>query len=544
MKIKRKSKGVSAPKVANGKGLVKGKLGSVIGKVGGLAARFGGLIPGVGGIISTVGKVAESVNDPEWWRHVPGTGVSTNIPLQNTEYMVSSARQAAALRPAIAEYTVANGVRLPTGDDPAAIDAAVVQHSFTLPGECGVITPSKELMDTYILARVREVVNAVPLQRVEAYQEELTAKATAYALKHNFDKFIYLSKTGKTFMPTLTDGSFPVLAAENYATLVGFRDRLAEYCSASVRLPHTLCEYLAWRFGRIYRSGESAKTGYILYNILDMAAPMSAWQTLVDSLLGFESAPTSFYNRTDVLPLEKSAAATDLYNSYKDHVQDVKITDDTQYHYDPKEFVLRTNLDVGAGDYPDPELIYMDSDLDEQTTFMASTVSTYAGGQVLFPVSGFQIYEVGSAPLSAYLSDSDPGPTVFNPRTAAEKAWRVFYLNPVIRLTTADSSSPLPAYAVVALALCKSLELYNQEIYITDVFMTSISNFPIIDATTMSQDLARVTGDVIRNTHTYAFANLVHFDTKSYAKEIASLYQEAEKVAADVVTDLTQNTNG
>lgn len=553
---------------ASGKNLF-GKFGTILGKVGGIAAKYGNLIPGVGGIVSTIGKAAESINDPEWWMNIPGTGVSTNIPLSKQTYAtnVDSFDAAAASRDIAQIHGPVTALRPSLVEFHSATNTGASDNAAPYP----VISPTESMISTYLMQNVRKVVNAIPLQQVNAYRDVFTAQATIYAYKKHFDKLIFMAQTSKPWLPAMTDGSFPILAPENYATLVGFRDRLAEYCKASVRLPHTLCQYLTWRYGRIYRMGQSEKSGLVIYSPLPLDTQMSVWTLAVNKLLGFVADDTTSFYGYEYSTSSKSAAQADLYNAYRNHVIDVPVPDDTQYHYDPKEFVLRTNCDIGA--YTSElgpatqDLIYMDSQLDNKTTFMASTVSTrQSAGDVLFPISQVFFYFTGTitgSDLGQYIAR--PGPfgqgVLASPIKSLSGSWNRFLFDPKSCATVAKVSDPtaqpsdvyatyqLYFYKVSCAMLCKACECYNMEVYLgapvanpnTAGTVGYIENTDVIyDLTAPSTDLALCSFDILSNTQVYAFANLVYDGVLSYtAKEKPKAIAEATEVAKDVVKDMT-----
>lgn len=587
MAIKRRSR--PAPKAAAGatagRKLIKGKAGEVIGKIGGLASRFGGLIPGIGGIVSTVGKVAESLNDPWWWSHVQGNdGVSTNVPLIPQNPRVEGIYTASVSRPAILEFTavkVVPGVQVkeggPSSMETAAMDDYLKRNwadkgpAALSAGLIPAITPRLTHISSYLMQNIRKVVNAIPLQSPEAYREVFINAATAYALRKQLDKLIWLSKHAQPHIPAIVDGSYPVLAPENYAVLVGMRDRLADYLSASVRLPHTLCQYLSWRFGHVFKTGPSAKTGMVLYDVIPLSASLSEYVAVVNAVLGFATNTTATYLDT-VTVAAKTSAMADMYNAYLKHVQDVGIPDEDQYRYDPKEFVLRTNLDVGipgGASLPDPEFIYMDSDLDNKTTFMASTVSTiYSqpndGPGVLFPVrhviAHCPSYPGSIGTFNGGSTEADTCLTVKSNATVG--SWYMVLIGDAINGMTPAPDQPAAARAgILAFAVapyCKALEFYNAELYglaggavvaaassplsISDGYYYVVGRNPWVDTTALSQDLALVSGQIIENTQTYAFANLVYegcYSTK--AEETPKAIAEAQVVANDIVRDLTES---
>lgn len=563
------------------------KVGGIVGKVGSLAAKFGNLIPGVGGIVSTVGKMV-SKNDPEWWRHHAVQGVTTNIPLQQTDHQIVSGAYASKdgevgspinvtavnLRPAVLEFAAAD--RFP----------AVATGPFypKLLDRDTVINPTREQASTYILQNVRKVVNAIPLQSVEAYMQVLQVNATAYALRHQLDKWIFMSKHNAPYMPSMMDGSFSLLAPANYSTLVALRDRLSQHLSASVRLPHTLCCYLAWRFGRMYRSSNDAKAAFVSYDVLAVDTPIAQVEWMVSKLIGF-SAGSDSLNTYTLTNGELNAAQADLYNAYIKHDQSVIINDETQCMFDAKEFVLRTNCDIvseKAANFGEVLLdqIFMDSSLDNPTTFIASTTSTAyrTSGDTttqlpLFPIrtvsalfytdfnTAYALNEAASVSVDSVRVGPivQPGtPIISNSLEtyAPSKGWNRMDIFRFIGATFSPlilemGDFPTPTNGWFAPMLCsmfaKALEYYNVEIYgafAWDVVVIEGTNHLVpvkaIDLTTSSYDMALTTGDILKTTQTYAFANLMEDSVTSYS---AVLGQQAAAAASTLLSDLKAVTS-
>lgn len=527
-----------------------GKVGSIIGKVGSLAEKYGGLIPGVGSVVQTIGKVASSINDPEWWMNYPVNGVTTNVALASDfgtplapgdKTCVIATGNAAKwrnlphLRPSVLEFL------------PDRLAAANTLVPFI---------PAKDDVSTYVLQNVRKVSNAVLLQDVDAYAEVLANSARAAALYYQLRKFIYLTEHSKPWIPALTDGSFPILAAENKATLVSLADSLRTYIQSSVRIPHTLSCYLAWRFGRVFNMGQSEKTGIVLYNVIAMNTTVESYSSIVAKIIAFNADQNEALLPTTTLPMKgvKTSAQADLYNAYMDHVFVSEIEDEKQYMYDPKEWVLRTNMDLVDDDIycpvRDTDEIYMDSALDNPTVFMASTVSTGTkGGGVgkvqmpLFPVGSARFWGTGMyAPaiegedvkvLPANRDYSILG-TVLSPTANLSKkeiayvygktggAYKGFEIDaamcnygrgigPNENVAYTDKEARCAVASMTwAAALCKATEYYNVEINMPWPSFLADSWDPLLpDATAPASDLAIVPESIIKQTQRYAFANLV-----------------------------------
>lgn len=532
-----------------------GKVGSIIGKVGNLAEKYGGLIPGVGSVVQTIGKVASSINDPEWWMNYPVNGVTTNVAL-------ASDFGTASLTPGDKVAVIAGGSSAKWRTLPH-LRPSILEFlpdrltENTSANQLVPFVPAKDDVSTYVLQNVRKVSNAVLLQDVDAYAEVLANSARAAALYYQLRKFIFLTEHSKPWIPAITDGSFPILSATNKATLVSLADSLRTYIQSSVRIPHTLSCYMAWRFGRVFNMGQSEKTGIVLYNVLGMNASVETYSNIVAHIISFNADQSATLLPTTTQPLTgvKTSAQADLYNAYIDHVFVSEIEDEKQYMYDPKEWVLRTNMDlVDDGIYcpvRDNDEIYMDSALDNPTVFMASTVSTGTKGtgvgkvqEPLFPVGSARFWGTGMyAPalegdqyVKVLPASSDYtiyglalSPTANLSKMAIANvfgklggAYKGFEIMPAMcnvargifpneTMTWTEGEARLSCCAMSwAVALCKATEFYNVEIMLPWPSYLNDQWDPYLpDATAPASDLAIVPESIIKQTQKYAFANLV-----------------------------------
>lgn len=491
---------------------ILGKIGDLAKKALPIAAKF---IPGVGGAVSNV--LANAFNDPEWWQEVPGDGITMNVPLQT-------------------------GISL--GLAPTGTDINLGQNRFThleitsLNPESDDTTydplqffnPTDQMITQYLMPEIRKVVNAIPLQSAEAYTKALANAAFAYALWRQLKKVDYFVKHGATYLPSYNDVAFPICQVANAAWLQSTISRLEEFLRSSIRIPHTLCEYLSWRFGRIYRINQSAKGALVFYSVIPMYGSIAMYNHYVQEITKYQAAT-----------VEIQQANTDLYNAYFDHDMAVDIKDETQMKYDQKEFALRTNLDFGATWHSPLNPVLIDSDLDNPTTFMASTVSTRTDTAPLFPV------EIGVAVAYSTNSNWTEGMhTGGDPTSASNYVTYLENLNLstvfVARWITPspiNRPSDAPYNAFITATVCKALELYNAQQYVV-VGGTERDGKRLIDVTALSMDLGIVTDEVLKNEQVYAFANLIDVRRKSslsYAKAEAIVAKDVANTIA--TTDVT-----
>lgn len=470
------------------------KVGNVVGNIAGIASKF---LPGIGGTIAK--GVANILNDPEWWQSVPGEQITMNVPLR----LASTGKSAAddidkpiyAARPGFVEF---------------------ISGSLNDGSEFGVIEPSEQMITQYLMPQIRKVVNAVPLQSAAAYKAVLQAHAEVYSIWRHLKKCDYLLKHGQTYLPNINDSKFPIFQIENAAWLQSTINRIEEYLRANVRLPHTLCEYLAWRFGRFYRSHASKRAGIVAYVPFSLGTPISDINARLGELFGLPTT-TEEYQK----------ANTDLYNAYFDHDLMVEVRDDTQLTYDPKEFALRTNLDLQRTTAnPTGIPVYIDSALDNTTVFMASTVSTKwvaTDGLVttldvhaLFPVTAMVFYLYSEVAIK---DDTDT--------TILSVGWNERFLTEFAKV---EDVNPL------LLAQIKAMDIYNKNICYEVALPDGSTAY--IDVTQPATDMGVTTDVVIQNEQVFAFANLVNVDRKR-----SMTIGAADKVAAAEVANLVEKVD-
>jgi hypothetical protein len=546
-----------------------GTLGKIAGTVG-KVANFLKFAPGpIGSIASLVGKVANKVaetNDPEWWNSIPGDGVSTNDPLQlidqgTTNIEAVPEKKMGTVRPSFLEFSQFDRLRGGGYD----IDSA------------SVINPSNQMITQYLMPDVRKVINAVVLQDASSYRKVLMVNATLYALWRQLKKIDHFVKRGKTYLPNVNVEGFPIMQVGNASFLQSFITRLEEYLHSNVRLPHTLCEYLTWRFGRTYKTARSAKSAFVMYNVMALSSTITNIDNAISLLMTtISSDPT----------LQK--ANSDIYNAYKDHDQEVVVALEGEEIYDPKEFVLRTNLDIDDSSlYWDNNKvennILMDSDLDNPTTFMASTVSCRVS------VTQPPLFPVNHATGYAYFGESDEYESLNgagvgiceitkNDGTYAEddfindavagKSFRHlsggwFYLEIHAGALLVGNDAAMEEQInsgnywacksyegftaiITTLLFCKTMEFYNVGIYVPFGFyhvpasisgaVVDVHGLSFRDATSLAQDSAIVPDLIIVNEQVMAFANLVCDEHKN-----KTTYRQVERrVAKDVANMVEQ----
>lgn len=507
---------------------ILGKIGNVVGNVAGV---LGNILPGPAGMIAkTIGNLT-STNDPEWWQHVPGDGLTVNAPLVP-----------------LSEGTVITS----DGTSSHLINDRPTFLEFVSADSTGLIMDITDRMATqYIMPAVRKVANAIVPQTAATYAAVFSRQATVYALWRYLKKIDFFIKHGYTFVPNLNDPAFPIFQVTNAAWLQSTITRLEEYLHSHVRLPHTLCEYLTWRYGRVFRSNNSAKAGFVFYNPVLMTQSLSVIDNLISGIQTYISAQA-----------DRQTAASDLYNAYLDHDQEVMITDASMIMFDSKEFCLRTNLDIlDNGSLPNPwaqvdmSPIIIDSNLDNVTVFMASTVST-THDNTLATLPLFPVYRCRS-----YMVNRDPGDTFeqfYAPMDASGTeaqgvpGWQLIpgsgswmYIDIKPGLIMGKTASNAPSTGVTLLnqlsksIACKALDLYNVGIFVQAKINNNASNTALafVDLTSLSMDCGSVPDLVIANEQVLAFANLVSEENKH-----ADTYRQAEKrVAKDVANFIESN---
>jgi hypothetical protein len=492
-----------------------GKVGNTIGKVAGLAAKF---LPGVGGMVAKV--LSDKLNDPEWWQSVPGDAVTLNQALRPVG---NNTRD--AMRIAFTEFMCGNGTH--------------GTYNY-------VMYPTDTQITQYLLPQVRKVVNAVPLQSSADYNAVLQANATVYAIWRQAKKMKYMLTHGQTYIPSLNDTGFPLFQTQNSAFLDSVINRTEEYLRANVRLPHTLCEYLAWRYGRVYKVCDSLKAGCVVYNVIDFSATPSQWDAMIRAMMAIPSNSPAH-----------QAANADLYNTYFDHDLTVDIKDETQFTYDPKEFALRTNLDImtSTGVATDnPNFIYLDSKLDNPTAFMASSISTawydtaQATTRALFPVTSMRyLMYVGAMTLPLDPSPGSSADFIYALSDLSNKNWQRTVSNSLWfelmfeTITVGLSGSAVDSQTVseylTQLVAAKACEVYNKDLLLTFQVDhgSGVINPVQVDASAPNYDMALVQDYTIEQEQVYAFANLVDIGRKH-----SMSYKQAEKLVTKEAANLIE----
>jgi hypothetical protein len=473
------------------------KVGNTVGKIAGIASKF---LPGLGGTIAK--GVANILNDPEWWQSVPGEQITMNVPLRIASLGKST--------------DTVEGLGTPNIFSARGAFLDFMSGSTNDGYPFGVIDPDEQMVTQYLMPQIRKVVNAVPLQEATAYRDVFAANAEVYAIWRHLKKCDYLLKHGQTYLPNINDSVFPVFQVQNAAWLQSTINRLEEYLRANVRLPHTLCEYLAWRFGRFYRTHASKRAGIVSYSPIALSGEVDDFNDRIAELFTVPSSSEAHQK-----------ANSDLFNAYFDHDLMVEVRDDTQLTYDPKEFALRTNLDIQrSSSNPTGIPVYIDSALDNTTVFMASTVSTKwiaddgtgsaLSARSLFPVSLLSIYYYSDREIR---QDED-GVLI------GKAGWN----NRVI--TGAQTVEELGDFT---LALLKSMDVYNKNVYKR---LRYGPESVVFDVTQASTDLGVTTDIVIQNEQVFAFANLVNVDRKR-----SMTIGAADKVAAAEVANLVEKVD-
>lgn len=514
---------------------ILGKVAEIGKKALPIAAKF---LPGVAGTVAR--GLTGIFNDPEWWQAVPGHGITTNAPMAITRL--------GQFQQQLPEF----GIAVPALMRPALVSICSTDIASPVPEQ--VFSPSDQAITQYLMPEIRRVVNAIPLQTAESYKKVLSYQACAYALWRQLLKYDYLLKHGQTYIPSLNDPAFPILRVENASWLQSAIARLEEYLRANVRLPHTLCEYLAWRYGRVYMAHNTSKSALVVYDVVTPTAPIETFNTVIQTYMSGITATA-----------ELQQANTDLYTTYYDHDYMVEIRDDTQFKFDIKEWMLRQNLDFAPatlGTTLNP--IVIDSAMDNPTTFMASSVSTSGtsssgGYDILFPVQNVRAFyyvdtELGfgtatnGAQVPTVDVSTDAQSVQILTRVTNGSRWFSTLIKPQVVGTypgapTVGSGStrkPVTTTNLVNLlwtaAVCKAADIYNAQQYLYVNCNISASDpdpsVLAIDLTAIPYDLGTVTDDVLGNEHVFAFANLVDIDRKHSLS-----YKAAEKLVAKDVAN-------
>lgn len=240
----KESKGPAAPKSVLGK--IVGGLGTV-GKIAGPLLSM--INPVAGAAVSKVSEVISN-NDPEWYEEYKSAGVTTNELLashQTTAYGYNlTDRIVAAKRNVVNINSAASiiGVAYPAG-----------KESDTL----------RDLALPSILADVRKATNNVLADDTQAYWEAYRQELYLYEVYYAGKKLLEYSEHLPLNVPQPTQ-MFPAISPVNISQFRGIIESLGHYLKSTVRLPYALTAYTRWRFGTMFLSDQSERTGIISYS--------------------------------------------------------------------------------------------------------------------------------------------------------------------------------------------------------------------------------------------------------------------------------------
>lgn len=413
------------------------KILDIVQGVSGVASKLPGWMGKVGGIVNKL----VTANDPEWWQSVPGNELPMSLPynvladgkdttfpegrpglMANTGAEMSSTDLYALIngQGTYAELgrtfgKVDHTHEIMSRPFALEIDSAYVHGFIKGVGvdNSGFINCSSAVKDAwfeetdylnlflnvtdaqivqYIYPEIRKVNNAVVLQDIQDYKAVFQAWCLIYAYLFQLRRMKYETTIANPLLPSLANNASEIQGPMKSTVLNSLIQSIEEYIASYVRLPHTIIEYLAWRFGRVYKTRNAGIAPIVVYNVIpefdmnlraDFDEGSSAGNTSLSYAYLVKKAmqiPTA----TDTL----ARAAADLYNAYSGHNQAVSVADESQYIYDEKEFALRTNLRTVAvgSESRDSKAsnakadanvpVYVPFGQDNATVFMASTVST------------------------------------------------------------------------------------------------------------------------------------------------------------------------
>jgi len=329
--------------------------------VGTIADIVGSYAPGPVGLVAKgLGTV---FNDPRWYREFKSGGLTTNVPLRYTEKqsIVGTNNNSSELRPYLLEFISGSYIGwVNPGSSPVTYTTFVSATCFP-----------EEFVATYVVPQVRHVLNAVPLQSTLSYMAAFNAGATLRALLENLKKYEWYVGHQPPVIPPFAV-QYPITNPTNFAVLQALIRRITITLSGRIRLPNVLNEMLTWRYGRMFRTNPSEKAALVSYNVIPWNSEMEAYQNLVTQLEGIIGS--------------NAQAAADLFNAYNGHRQDHPLIPGSEMHYDCEEFVLRTNLDIGAAPSAggfSPNLYIMDSALENDSVFQATSLSAWYPSSLL-----------------------------------------------------------------------------------------------------------------------------------------------------------------
>jgi len=366
--------------------------------IGKIASFVGNVAPGpIGAIAKGIGSF---FNSPTWWSAYQSGGLTTNVPLRITSKQritpttgTTNGLADAELRPFLLEIISSQyGPLQSDSSTNARFVCQIIPDQFT----------------AFILPQIRHVLNAIPLQSNENYIDVLNAAATLFAIKNNLKMFRELILRQMPHIPAFL-ATCPIASPQYFAQMEALIKRIEYALEARVRLPHTMIQYLNWRYGRVFTTNPSAKAAWVMYTVVPLGAAYLDWRNTVQAL--------------EAIITQRSQATADLFNAYQTHNQVDNLPEDTLIHYDSKEFVLRTNIDFGGAQTQGvpswvANLFIMDSDLDNDTTFIASTVSANTSSAPGYAGSAYSLFPISEINAWMFVPGANTGATLdlwYNP---------------------------------------------------------------------------------------------------------------------------------
>jgi len=413
-----------------------------------------------------------------------------------------------------------------------------------------------------ILAYVRKKTNNVLVTTESDYWKAFVTGSRLYAIYYTLEKYVKLTEDLPTNIPALT-GTLPLINPINYSALVGVVDSLKNYLQITIKLPFAWTQYLRWRFGTMFLSENTGKSGLISYDYKYLVASGA-------SVYDLSVVPAQISANIDALKAilaSTSRAVADIKLAYDDH--QLKYDVETR-HYDAKEFNLRCNLNSertrgipSLNWNPLGVLIYMDSRLDQNAAVQAITLSTAGSdNNAPFHISGMYIawYVADAYDITYYhtpaaewkqarvgagwytnavsydIVDKIGNITVTQGQGAfaAEYLEKQGYVTPVVTVGQTADGAALNAYQKLVASYCISaLQVHNQDFETIMGEAAAGAKRFAFKSKLLSYDAAIITGTQIESIHRIALRNLFRGTYK--AKTPASKDPNVVEPIADII---------
>jgi hypothetical protein len=330
--------------------------------VGNIAETAGDFLPGIFGTAAKIiGKLSK--NHDDWFSGYKCAGVTPN------------------------EFLLCRQDSLPaTGDMLSATRLSLVAAIAVNEEGMNFSTKVKEDQFPAMLAYVRNKCDNVLIEETDKYWQSFAFTSYLTATYYTMRKYM---KLVKDYPLNIQQLEIPLRAASptTLSQLKGIADALGDYLEATTRLPDAWNRYLHWRYGTVFMSDKSERSGLIIYDPTFLYLNDSEEDDAESGFISYGASskdPAEFIQQiTEIIAYckEKLAESGRATADMKLAFNSVVIREVDPRHYDAKEFNLRCNADIGSAGGFNPKMrnlnrIIIDSELNMSAAIQGITTST------------------------------------------------------------------------------------------------------------------------------------------------------------------------